>query len=139
MKRLAILSAVLVVSITACSDDTPTTPTTTPTVTVTDVFPTSDAGTISVNGAVTHDFSAKAGDVVVVLSSFGPDSTANVGLALGTWNGTGCQLIITNDTARQGSTITGRATDTGGLCVRIYDAGKLTEPVAYRISVTHQS
>lgn len=139
MKRLAILSVLLAAGAAACSSDTPTTPTTPPSVTITDVFPTNDVGTLFVNGAATHDFSVKTGDVTVVLTSFGPDSTLNVGLGLGTWNGTACQLIITNDNARQGTIITGHATDTGGLCVRIYDVGKLTEPLAYRISVTHQS
>jgi len=137
MKRLAMLTAVLALA-TACDSDTPVAPIVTPPTYVTDTFPLDNPGTLTVNGAITHDFSVKTGgDVQAVLTSFGPDSTTNVGLGLGTWNGTACQLIIANDNARQGTILSGRATDAGGLCVRIYDVGKMTEPLQYRISVTH--
>ena len=137
MKRLAMLSAVLALAA-ACDSDTPITPIVPTPTYVTDVFPLNDPGTLTINGAATHDFSTRTpGDIQAVLTSFGPDSTTNVGLALGTWNGTACQLIIANDNARQSTILSGRATDAGGLCVRIYDVGKMTEPLQYRISVTH--
>jgi hypothetical protein len=140
MRRLAILSLVLGLGTTACSSDTPVTPETPPVLT-TDVFDstTDPPKPLTPNGAVTWSFqSASAGAVQASLTSLTPDSTAVVGLALGTWNGTACQLVIANDQATQGTLITGNVSTSGALCVRIYDpAGVVTEPLNYTISVAH--
>ena len=133
------LSAGLIVSAIALgaagcgsSTTTPTTPTTNPTtVKCSDV--------LSPNGGQTHTFTASAaGLVVATLTSLSPDSTAIVGMSLGTWDGSVCQTILANDKATQGTVVTGNVSTTSGLCVRIYDSGgTLTHDENYTITVAH--
>src|SRR4051812_30374152 len=89
------------VSATGCGTSDPvttvTTPTT-PTATVTDTF----AGTLNMNGGATFPFIAGgAGSVTATLTSLGPDSTLPIGLSLGTWTGSACQVVVANDNAAQ--------------------------------------
>jgi len=119
-----------------CGSDpvAPTTPTA-PTA-VTDTF----AGTVTRNGATSHPFpvgSAGGGDVIAVLKALSPDATAVVGMSLGTWNGTACQAVLSNDRATVSSSLLGRATSAGTLCVRIFDVGTLIEPQDYEVEVVH--
>lgn len=133
LPTLAALTLALVTV--ACGEDEPSTPTnpTTPT-TVTETY----ADGIGRNGARTHNFSSSAsGRVTATLTTLAPDSALRVGLSLGTWNGSNCQLIITNDSATQGSVVIGDTSSFGALCVRIYDVGNITEPITYEITVVH--
>ncbi len=120
-----------------CGNNNPVSPTPPgPPVSVTDNF----SGTVTRNGATTHTFplsSALGGDVTATLKSIAPDDTAVLGMSLGTWNGTGCQAVISNDRATVSSAILGRATSGGTLCVRMFDAGVLNEPQDYQIEVVH--
>ena len=119
-----------------CSDDTPTTPTDTAAPTsITEMF----SDSLNVNGGRTHPFTAqRAGDVIARLTSIAPDEAATIGLSIGTWNGSSCQIIIANDNVTvTAGTVIGSATGTGSFCVRIYDVGKLTGTVDYTVSVQH--
>jgi hypothetical protein len=122
-------------ALSGCSDDpeTPTTPTTP--VTFTENF----SGTLTPNGARTHSFSSQAsGTVTATLSSLAPDATISVGLALGTWNGAVCQIVLPNDNAVVTTVVTGGVSAVGSLCVRIADvAGTVTQPTDYEIVVVH--
>lgn len=103
---------------------------------VTDTF----TGTLTRNGATSHPFpvsSTAGGNVTATLKAVAPDGSAVVGLSLGTWNGTACQAVISNDRATVSVALLGRATSTGTLCVRIYDVGTLADPQAYEIEVVH--
>ena len=129
-----LLAAVMTIG---CDDDPAPGPTPPPPTEITETF----RGQLTVNGAVTTPFFVQtAGDITARLSSLSvPDAV--VGLSLGTWNGQTCQLIITNDSATVTGTqqfpVTGRATDAGAFCVRIYDVGRLSGPVDFEIIVTH--
>lgn len=117
----------------ACSSEDPSTIVTpTPTET-TDTF----AGTLGVNGAVTFQFVGNRGNVTATLSSVTPDSTIQVGISLGTWNGITCSAVLSNDAALQGTSIFGTVNATGTLCVRIYDVGKVVDPLGFEIKVVH--
>ena len=120
----------------ACGgDDPPATQTgpTTPT-NVTVAF----TGTLNRNGANTHPFTTDGGTVTAIISALSPDSTAILGLTLGTWNGVTCQTIIANDRATLGSPVIGTASGSGNLCVRIFDAtGELAGPTSYEVQVAH--
>lgn len=105
-------------------------------VTVTDTF----TGTVTRNGATSHPFpvtSTGGGNVTATLTAVNPDSGAVLGLSLGTWNGSACQAVVSNDRATVSVAILGRATSTGTLCVRVYDIGALNEPQDYEIQVVH--
>lgn len=126
----------LLLAVSACDsvlDDIPTTP---DPVTVTETF----TGTININGAATHTFFTSAtGTVTATLTSLGENPPEQVGLSVGTFAGSSCSLIITNDKAVVTSVVGGVVTTLGGsLCVRIYDVGRLTESVSYEIRVEHK-
>jgi hypothetical protein len=120
----------------ACGDNTVTTPTPTPTTptTVTDTF----EGTLNRNGGRTHTFAVpSAGSVTATLAALGPNNALVIGLSLGTWNGTTCANLLTNDQATQGSTVTGNIGSAGNLCARVYDVGNIVDLVSYQITVAH--
>jgi predicted small lipoprotein YifL len=126
-----LLAATLSVSFAACGDDSPTTPTP-PTGSVTETF----SGTLTVNGAATHQFRPSgAGPVTVTLTSLTP--AARLGFSVGNWSGNACSAVLSNDFALAGDVLNGTASATAALCVRIYDTGYLSEPVQYAITVTH--
>jgi hypothetical protein len=115
--------------------ETPTTPTvpTTPTTTV-ETF----SASVNVNGAQTFNFAVAAvGTVIATYQSAAPDEAATIGMALGTWNGTACQIVLANDAATRGITVTGAVTAAGNLCVRVYDVGKLTAAQTISVTVSH--
>jgi hypothetical protein len=60
-----------------------------------------------------------------------------IGMALGTWNGAACTLVITNDSASQGSTVGGTINSAGNYCVRIYDVGNVVDPITWTVTVSH--
>jgi hypothetical protein len=118
----------------ACSSTPTSTTPTTPT-TVTDNF----SGTVTPNGAVTHTLIVlAAGQITATLTSVSPNPDTQVlGLALGTWNGTACQIVIANDAAKQGTQVLGTASATGTFCARVYDVGSVVDPVSYALQVVH--
>jgi hypothetical protein len=118
----------------ACSNNNPIIPTTPNTGTTTDTF----SGTLAPSGGNTFTFiTARSGSINASLDSLGPDSGLTVGLLIGTWNGNACAVSLSKDNAVQGSVIVGAASAAGSLCVRIYDVGNLTAPVAFQITVIH--
>ena len=126
--------AIAVIAMFGCGDDsvdTPTVPTPQP---VTEVF----TGTLSVNGGVTHPFSATtAGSLTATLTNIAPDENPTVGLSLGTWNGSACAVVISTDAAVRTTVVYGTVNQAGQLCVRIYDVGRIANPNDYEITVVH--
>jgi hypothetical protein len=143
MRRLlpGILLFALVTGVAGCNNNndqttTPTTPTTPSTPTTTETF----SGTLTKNGATSTAFTATAGGTVTAtLTTLLPDGTVPVGLSLGAWTGSACQVSgIANDAAVQGTVVTGTVTAAAALCVRIYDAAeKVTTTMNYTITVVH--
>ena len=117
----------------ACDSDTslPTTPTAPNT---TETF----ADTLTVNGAKTSQFTSTArGTMTATLTSVSPD-TAVIGVGIGTWNGTACQIWQVSNKMTQGASMTEiTVSGVGSLCLHVYDPGTLTAPVTYSIDVSH--
>ena len=145
--RVAMLAlCALTTTFAGCSTDFPDTEPTNPEPpTITEPLFT---GTLTPNGGITQPFvvtnSGTANVTITALADdngpapIGPDGTIRVGLALGTWNGTVCQLILTNDNSFVATIITAAVTQAGPLCTRIYDSqGKLTSPVTFEIKIEH--
>lgn len=137
MSMLRVLALFLVLSAAAaCGDDStdtpaPTAPTPNP---VTDTF----SGSLNINGARTHSFVAGlSGRITVTVKELVPDSAAVIGVSLGTWNGTTCQIILANDNATQAGSVAGNAGAAGNFCARVYDVGKLTASTDYTLEVVH--
>jgi len=135
--RLAVVLLLATFASAACSSNNTAITAPTPT-TISEVF----TGTLTPNGGATWPFVAQtSGTVTATLTTLSPDSALQVGLALGTWNGSICQMLLTNDKATQGTVVAGTVSTSGTsgtLCVRIYDAsGTLTAPESYQVNVDH--
>ena len=132
---LRVVVVLLAVTASACSgliDELPTTPD--PVIT-TETF----TGTLTMNGAQTHQFFTSAtGVVTATLTSLGETPPETVGFGMGTLAGASCNVVLANDQAVVTSVLTGTVSTLGGtLCVRMYDVGKLTAPVDYSFTVSH--
>lgn len=136
-RRAALVAAALLAAVAAgCDNQLDQLVAPTVSVTVTETF----TGTLTQNGATSHPFtvtSTGGGDVSATLKGVTPDTGSVVGFALGTWNGTSCAVVISNDRATQSVAIFGRATSTGSLCIRLFDVGQITDPQDYEIEVVH--
>jgi len=120
----------------ACDDPGPTAPVVeTPVVeNVTETF----SGNLGRNGAVTFPFAVSAaGSATAQITAIGPVNTVAVGLTMGTWNGVQCAAVISNDDAREFSSMTGSAGGAGTLCLRIHDVGRLSSTITFTLTVTH--
>jgi hypothetical protein len=133
--KFVVVALPLLLATAGCDDaiDIPLTP---DPITVTETF----SGSVTINGAATHTFFTSAtGTVTATLTSLGENPPSNIGLSLGTYAGSTCSLVLTNDKAVVTSIVSGVVTSLGGsLCVRIYDVGSLTEPAPYEIRVEHK-
>ncbi len=120
----------------ACDDPGPTAPIIdTPVVeTITETY----SGTLARNGAVTFPFAVSAaGAATASLAGILPDNTVALGFSMGTWNGTTCNTVISNDNAREFTQLVGSAGSAGALCLRIHDVGRLSNPVTFTLTVVH--
>lgn len=126
---------VAVLALSACGEDPfeiPTNPD--PVVPVTQTF----NGVVSVRGAQTHTFTSGAsGQVTATLKFLVPDSQVKMGFAIGTWNGSSCQLVIAKTDAVASTVLIGEVSALGSLCVYIHDVGNLVQPAEYEIEVVH--
>jgi hypothetical protein len=128
--------AIVALASVGCGNDSFTNPDAPTPTQVTETF----GGSVRVSGAVTEPFAVQTtGSVIATLTALEPED-AVIGLSIGTWNGIACSVgapTLANDNAKVGVTLTGSATVTGNYCVRVYDAGTLTQTTSYQLTVTH--
>ena len=133
---LAVGTLPLVMTLAGCSSDSSLGVVTPPPVAgITDTF----SDTLTVNSAKTFPFVVTGpGTLTATVLELSPDPTQIIGIALGTWNGTTCQLVLANDAAIKNSNVVGQASILGNFCVRVYDStGHLPQPASYVLEVTH--
>ena len=140
MRRLlpGILLLALATSLAGCNDNTTnptaTTTTTATTATTTETF----TGTLHLNGAETYNFTAATGGTVIVTLTTLASGAPTIGVSLGTWTGSACQIVIDNPNAAQGAVVTGAVSSAASLCARVYDAhGTVTTPADFTITAAH--
>jgi hypothetical protein len=127
------IAVLLVLSLSACSSETPTSPTTTEGK-VTETF----SGTVATGGASTNTFTANAaGPVIATLTALSPESTTSVSLTLGTYAYEVCSAVVTNNNAKVNSVTVGTATSKVNLCLYVADGGNVTETTSYTVTVSH--
>jgi hypothetical protein len=147
LKYRALLLLALCAAVAGCGTDFPVDPTEPDPVVITEPPFT---GTLTVNGAQTVAFATTAsGQVDVTVMSLedsagpapiGPDGPIRIGIALGIWNGTVCGISVPtlfNTNAFVSTVVSGAVTTPSPLCVLVLDVGKLTEPVAFELKITH--
>jgi hypothetical protein len=64
-------------------------------------------------------------------------TTTSVGIALGTWSGTTCSVVLANDLSGIGGQVTGVVQQSGSLCARVYDVGRMLAPSTFILEVSH--
>jgi hypothetical protein len=140
MHRSSVIAIILAATfLTSCGDDSQ--PIIAPTLpdAVTEVF----TGTLNPLGSRLHAFNVlNAGTVTATLTDIDqpdPDVATVVGLDLGTWTGAICQISVARPNVLEAFGVTGSATSSGSLCVRIWDPNQegLPATVAYTITVSH--
>jgi hypothetical protein len=98
------------------------------------------SGSLTRSASVIHTFTVSvSGAVAVGLTDVAPLSTLAIGVSIGTWNGTSCTSLSTNDNARMGTTALSGTAQAGNYCVRVYDSGNVPEntTVTYTLQVGH--
>ena len=96
------------------------------------------SGTMTHNGGFDYPFaSTQAGTVTASYISIGTDNSIALGLALGTWNGSTCSILLVNDNATVGVTVSGAVSGAASLCVRVFDVGFVSDPLSYQVQVLH--
>ena len=133
---LMVVALHFVVTLAGCSNDSSLGIVTPPPIAgITDTF----SDTLTVNAAKTFPFVVTGpGTLTALVQTLSPDASQIIGIALGTWNGTTCQLVLANDSAIEGSSVVGQASVLGNFCVRVYDStGNLPQPASYVLEVTH--
>jgi len=138
MRAFILRAIVLSVAVAAagCEGEIANLPTTPDPVTVTETF----TGTLTINGAQTHNvFTGATGLVTATVASLGETAPTKVGFSMGTLSSVGtCTVIVHNDNAVVTTALTGTVANLSGtLCVRIFDVGALTAPVDYTLTVSH--
>jgi hypothetical protein len=101
-------------------------------------FTDSWSGSLAKGQAFTYPFTAQqAGTVSASYTSVGTDNSIPLGLAIGTWNGTACDLTLLNDSVTVGLVVSGSVSAAANLCVRVYDVGYVINPLTFVVQVVH--
>ena len=133
MKQLLCTVVGLTLFAGACTDPVAP-PAPTPVVpTITETF----TDTLIQLGSNTHQFTVQqVGGLKVSLSNVDPPSA--VAFGVGTQSLVGCTLI-SRKIYEPGATaeLSGTATTSGQFCVMVFDAGTLTQPITYTVTVLH--
>jgi hypothetical protein len=105
------------------------------TTTTTETF----SGTLATQASNVYTFTvAKSGTVKVTLTSVAPTSTTQIGLGIGTPNGTACTTTSSTPSATAGSSPQISVTQNpGSYCIRVFDSGSLTTTITFSITVEH--
>ena len=96
-------------------------------------------GTVTLNGAVSHGFTAQsAGTTVAEITAIDPAGSF-VGFQMGTWSGVVCTAVLSNDAGTLSSILSAQTQSAASLCVRLHDPnGTLTDKtVTYTVKVVH--
>jgi hypothetical protein len=129
------LAAVLLVS-NACGDDNAGGITPDPIPDTTDSF----QGVLELNGAIVHSFRVIGpSQITAQLVSLTPNPEKVIGMSLGTWNGSICQVVLDNPATKQGDVVLGATQVVGDFCLRVYDPNASMDPAQfYVVLVTHR-
>ncbi|HET9264766.1 MAG TPA: hypothetical protein VFO14_17075 [Vicinamibacterales bacterium] len=132
LPRLPMLLAVLLVGGACDNGDIVTIP---DSPTVTETY----TGTVARNGSQIHSFISNAhGAVTATLTAVEPTGSPAIGFSMGTWDGTICSAVLTNNNATVTSQLTGTIVGISSLCIRLFDPFTRVPddaPVNYTVTV----
>jgi len=128
----------LLLAATTCGNDPPTTITPDPTPDIMESF----SDVLSLNGAAVFPFVVTGpSQMTAQLVSLTPNQEKIIGMSLGTWNGSICQIVLDNPATKQGDVVQGatQLIGAGNFCLRVYDPNGSIDPAQlYVVIVTHR-
>lgn len=136
MRRLWMLGVCVcgLAAVTAGCGDSLTSQEISPSQQVTETF----ADTVIPGGGKTHLFvTLSKGTITATLTAVGEDNTRIMGVSLGNWSGTACNIAVANDTAITSVPVVASVTAGGTLCARVYDSQGIPDATAYTLVVVH--
>jgi len=90
------------------------------------------------NGAETYNFTATTGGTIIITLTAVASGAPPIGLSLGTWTGSACQIVIDNSNAAVNAVVTGTVTSAASLCARVYDPrSAVSTPADFTITAAH--
>lgn len=96
-------------------------------------------GTVARNGSQIHSFISNArGTVTATLTAVEPTGSPAIGFSMGTWDGTICTAVLTNNSATVATQLTGDIVGISSLCIRLFDPfARVPEnaPITYTVTV----
>ena len=98
------------------------------------------SGSLKQQGSVVFSFNtSQTGTVDVTLTAMSPQSSATVGLGIGTPSGDTCTMTKSASSVAPATTAQLSVTENAGAyCVKVYDVSSLTETVTVSVTVSHQ-
>lgn len=93
-------------------------------------------GTMLKGGSLMHEFAASFGGTATITLTSAGDGSATLNLGAGVWDGSTCRLLtLVNTTASSTPQIT-QAIDGGRYCLTLADAGQITSPTLFTVTIT---
>jgi hypothetical protein len=111
------------------SDNTPTTPSTSKTMTE------NWSSVVAPGGASTRSFTVSSAGAIVVTLTAGP--TVGLGVGLPRTSGGGCRLGVSVNASPGTTPQINTQADAGQYCVQVYDLGTLTDPIGFALKIEH--
>lgn len=138
-RAVTILGFVLAGLASGCSNDTPTSATsTTPTTTITTPVTATFTGVVGPGGTLSRSFTAQLdGTARASLSAITPATALGFGMGVPRADGTGCLLTYSTTAANLASAEIGGAVASGVFCIQVYAPAVAAETVRFSVTLTH--
>jgi hypothetical protein len=97
-------------------------------------------GQFGVGGSASRTIVASAsGEITITLREAGPPTDVALGLGIGipSANNVGCHQTRTVQVAAGATPQLAATVDAGTYCVRVFDAGAMTTPIAFSVAISH--
>ena len=134
--RLALFLVLLpALAVSACGNDSTTSPTTTRTSPVTETF----TSNLVVSGAAVRLVAAAQSGTLTATLTTSDQPNTTVGLAIGLRNGTGSGCFVTRDviTTAGATPQLSAPVDAGNYCIKVFDVGQLQRPMNFTVTITY--
>lgn len=137
-RATTVLCLVLAGLASGCSDDTPTSATSTTTTTFTSPLTATFTGVVGPSGTLSRSFTAQLdGTARASLSAITPATALGFGMGVPRADGTGCLLTYSTTATNLASAEIGGAVASGVFCIQVFAPATAAEIVRFSVTLTH--
>lgn len=137
-RAVTLLGLVLAGLASGCSDDTPTSASSTSTTTITTPITATFTGVVGPGGSLSRSFTAQLdGTARASLSGITPATALGFGMGVPRADGTGCLLTYSTTATNLASAEIGSAVAAGVFCIQVYAPAVAAETVRFSVTLTH--